>query len=67
MESSLEGKRRSSTQSKLGKQEVANANIDPMSYRPSVIHKARKVESFIERTEPRLVQQLDSWKDLRID
>ena len=38
-----------------------------MSYRPVVIHKAKKVESFIERTEPRLIQQLDSWKDLRID
>jgi hypothetical protein len=43
------------------KQEVAHVISDPMKYKPTVIHRARKVESFIEKTEPRLVQQLDSW------
>jgi len=51
----------------IGKQEVAPVISDPMKYKPMVIHRARKVESFIEKTEPRLVQQLDSWGSLRIE
>jgi len=32
-----------------------------------VFHKDRKVESFIEKTEPRLVATLNSWNKLRVD
>jgi hypothetical protein len=62
VDSSREIKRKSTKKNELsGKQEIAQVVTDPMKYKPAVIHKARKVESFIEKTEPRLVQQLDSW------
>ena len=50
-----------------GKSTTSLFNSEPRKFDPSVIHKDRKVECFIEKCEPKLVNCLDSWKHLKID
>ena len=49
-----------------GKLGIAAVVTDPRKFIPQVIHKGRKFESFIENTEPRLVYNMASWKNIRI-
>ena len=45
---------------------VAKLVVDPSKFQPVVINKGRKLESFIENTEPKLVYNTPAWKNIRI-